>query len=340
MASEGAVMDTWHKLSKTELPQLLEDRLAGYGFVMTEEGWLYQKMLPECGLELKVLLHEGEMFSQLMDNETSTPYALHLVDAAQGAYVGQVRSEYEEALADMARECSVHGSNQEGQLAEILELIRSRYHDEVEYPWEDHDSFVVRHPKTGKWYALFMLVMPKQIGLAGQQPLRVMNLHGTPEEVTALVDGERFLPGYHMNKKTWYTICLDGSVPLRDISDLLERSYKLAAGDGHAEEQARRVLEIVAQIPRGKVATYGQIAELAGMPKRARLVGKIMGQAEKYGTFPCHRVVNSSGRLVPGWAEQGNLLSQEGIVLKDTQHVSLKYYQWEGQMDTGLERNL
>ena len=89
------------------------------------------------------------------------------------------------------------------------------------------------------------------------------------------------------------------------------------------------ILSAVAEIPRGKVATYGQIARLIGRERNARLVGQVLSQAELYGDYPCHRVVNHAGRLVPGWTEQGFLLQQEGISLKDETHVDMKKYQWE-----------
>ena len=90
------------------------------------------------------------------------------------------------------------------------------------------------------------------------------------------------------------------------------------------------ILSVVAEIPEGKVATYGQIARLIGRDKNARLIGKVLGLAEKYGEYPCHRVVNHAGRLVPGWPDQGVLLQQEGVELKDSRHVDLKQYQWDG----------
>ena len=68
------------------------------------------------------------------------------------------------------------------------------------------------------------------------------------------------------------------------------------------------ILSVVEEIPLGKVATYGQIARLIGREKNARLVGRVLGMAEYYGSYPCHRVVNHAGRLVPGWHEQGLLL--------------------------------
>ena len=93
------------------------------------------------------------------------------------------------------------------------------------------------------------------------------------------------------------------------------------------------VLEVVGEIPSGKVATYGQIASLIGRPKNARLVGKILSQVETYGDYPCHRVVNVSGRLVPGWFEQKELLEAERIILKSPTNVSLKKYQWNPEED-------
>ena len=90
------------------------------------------------------------------------------------------------------------------------------------------------------------------------------------------------------------------------------------------------ILSVVAEIPEGKVATYGQITRLIGRDKNARLIGKVLGMAEKYGEYPCHRVVNHAGRLVPGWPDQGVLLQQEGVELKDSRHVDLKQYQWDG----------
>lgn len=96
------------------------------------------------------------------------------------------------------------------------------------------------------------------------------------------------------------------------------------------EKLIYEILSVVDEIPRGKVATYGQIASLIGKERNARLVGKVLGMAQNYGEYPCHRVVNHAGRLVPGWTEQRFLLQQEGVELKDSRHVNLKQYQWDG----------
>lgn len=95
------------------------------------------------------------------------------------------------------------------------------------------------------------------------------------------------------------------------------------------EDLIYEILSVVDEIPEGRVATYGQIAKLIGRDKNSRLVGKVLSMAEYYGEYLCHRVVNSAGRLVPGWGAQRLLLEEEGVVLKNKTHVNLKKYQWD-----------
>lgn len=99
------------------------------------------------------------------------------------------------------------------------------------------------------------------------------------------------------------------------------------------EDLVYEVLSVVDEIPEGKVATYGQIAKLIDRPRNARLVGKILSRASFYGDYPCHRVVNHAGRLVPGWEEQRDRLEGEGVVMKDSSHVDIKASQWDIDTD-------
>lgn len=87
------------------------------------------------------------------------------------------------------------------------------------------------------------------------------------------------------------------------------------------------VYSVVAAIPSGKVMSYGQISDIVDAPGHARLVGHVLSGAPSI--YPCHRVVNSVGRTVPGWPEQRMLLEKEGVGFKPNGHVDMKKYRWE-----------
>ncbi len=95
------------------------------------------------------------------------------------------------------------------------------------------------------------------------------------------------------------------------------------------ESAKQEVWQIVNSIPEGKVATYGQVARLAGMPAKSRLVGKILSQLPKGTKLPWHRVINSAGKITnPNAKVQTERLKEEGITPINGK-VSLKTYQWE-----------
>lgn len=89
------------------------------------------------------------------------------------------------------------------------------------------------------------------------------------------------------------------------------------------------VLNIVTQIPYGKVTTYGHIAALAGWPSHARMVGRTLRYSPCAVGLPCHRVVNKEGRTAPGWSRQRTLLEAEGVTFKPNGHVDMQRHLWE-----------
>lgn len=96
------------------------------------------------------------------------------------------------------------------------------------------------------------------------------------------------------------------------------------------QKMKAEVYNIVGQIPRGKVLTYGDIAILTGFPRLSRMVGHILASVPSTLRLPCHRVVNANGRLAPHWPGQQKLLEAEGVrVIKcnnGTAKIPLKKY--------------
>ena len=133
------------------------------------------------------------------------------------------------------------------------------------------------------------------------------------------------IPGWHQNKDHWNTIILDGTVPEQEIQRMIAESYDLVT-----DSPTRRIYEAVKKIPRGKVATYGQVAEMAGNKKMARGVGNALHKKPDPEKIPCYRVVNAKGELAGEFAfggegAQARLLQADGIAVADGR-VALKIY--------------
>lgn len=88
------------------------------------------------------------------------------------------------------------------------------------------------------------------------------------------------------------------------------------------------VYSVVGEIPAGNVMTYKQIANLIGYVQHSRMVGQALSSVPPELCLPCHRVVNSCGRLVPEWTEQRDLLEAEGVLFKSNGCVDMKRNQW------------
>lgn len=131
--------------------------------------------------------------------------------------------------------------------------------------------------------------------------------------------------GYHQNKEHWNTIILDGTIPDKDIRRMIAESYDLIT-----DSPSRRIYEAVKKIPKGQVATYGQVARLAGNPGMARVVGNALHRNPDPDTVPCYRVVNAKGELSGEFAfggpgAQAKLLEADGIEVTNGR-VDLKRY--------------
>ena len=87
------------------------------------------------------------------------------------------------------------------------------------------------------------------------------------------------------------------------------------------------VYDLVCRIPSGRVASYGQLAWMLHAPRYSRLVGRALRYCPDRG-IPCHRVVDSRGRLAPGWVEQRQLLELEGVLFEKSGCVNMKRYLW------------
>ena len=210
------------------------EKLLAYGFHKESGAYAYQTILPESRFELTVsITPTGEVSAVLVDPALQEEYTLHRVPGATGAFVGAVRDAYEKKLLDIAEACTERDVFKTANARAVIQYISKKYGDEPEYLWDRFpDNAVFRIPANQKWYAALLRVSGAKLNLPTDAMTDILDLKAEPEALAELVDGKRYLPGYHMNKKHWFTIPLEGPVPLTEICERIDASYAITMKRG------------------------------------------------------------------------------------------------------------
>ncbi|MCD8306666.1 MAG: MmcQ/YjbR family DNA-binding protein [Clostridia bacterium] len=207
------------------------DKLLASGFAYDKDAGTYTAQVPVSGGDFTFIIRispDGVISTEVMDAEANAPYLPYRVKDAAGAFTGSINEECQKIAQCIADKCfSKPGLGD--QLDQICAYIRSKYGAELEYLWEKYpDTAVWRRPDTGKWFGIIMEVQAAKLGINSQREMLCMNVH-VPEDIASSADRKTVFPAYHMNKKHWITLILDGRMPIEDIREMIDISYSLAA---------------------------------------------------------------------------------------------------------------
>ena len=112
------------------------------------------------------------------------------------------------------------------------------------------------------------------------------------------------------------------------------KSKRPGTGSLQSDEAIAAICDVVRRIPKGWVATYGQVAAMAGLPRRARLVGRVLRRLDPATDIPWHRVVNAKGEISYALSRNGGdtlqrrLLEEEGVEFNERGHFDLERFRW------------
>lgn len=203
-------------------------KLVPFGFKEEQGSYIYHADLI-CGqMKLTVKITDEKIYTTVIDNATDDEYVLHLVREAVGSFVGKVREEYDSVLNSIAEMCFDTEVFKSDYAKRLIEYVRNTYGDELEFLWQKFpDNAIWRRKDINKWYAALLTVSKEKLSFKGYELIEIIDLRGTSEEIEEIVDNVRYFPGYHMNKKHWYTIVLDGSVSFEEICERIDKSYIL-----------------------------------------------------------------------------------------------------------------
>ena len=205
-------------------------KLEEFGFELKDNSYYYHTSLLKNQFKMSVKISlDNSIFTEIIDTETNEAYVLHLLEIKRSGYSEKVYKAYSEILAKIQKECFEDEIFKANYTKEIITYVKNKYEDKLEFLWEKSPkNAVVRKKSTNKWYAVILTVSKRKLNLDSDEIIEVINLHNTVEEIKKLIDNKKYFPAYHMNKKYWCTICLDGTVELKEIYKLIDISYELA----------------------------------------------------------------------------------------------------------------
>lgn len=206
------------------------EKALSFGFVNADGSYVYQADFVDGQMKLTVTIDPNrKIYTNVIDNSSGDEYVLHRVAGATGSFVGRVKTEYETILEEISAKCFDPEVFKSEQAKAVIAYVNDTYGDDLEYLWQRFpDNAVVRRKDNQKWYAAILTVSRRKLGLDSDEFVEVLDLRIKPEELESTVDHIKYFPGYHMNKKHWFTICLDGTVSTEDIFARIDNSYDLA----------------------------------------------------------------------------------------------------------------
>lgn len=111
---------------------------------------------------------------------------------------------------------------------DIFDYVKKEYGTEPEYLWiKTPENAVLRNERNRKWYGVILSVSRDKLGLSGNEVIDILDLKCDPLMIDMLRQEKGFLPAYHMNKKSWLAVLLDGTVEAKRIFNLIDFSYEL-----------------------------------------------------------------------------------------------------------------
>ena len=209
------------------MKKLNREKLLNGGFSFDGKNFIRRQKILD--MTLTIIIDAGGSVTSKIFDEDGELYALHMVDGASGKFVGAVKAEYERVMNEIAVQCFDNEPFQSAQALRLIDYARVHFDDAPEFLWAKYPNYaVLRRKDNRKWYAAIMRVPKKHLNLGGDEELEIVNVRVKPDELDRLVDNEKYLRGWHMNKRTWLTMRLDDCLADEELCARLEQSYRLA----------------------------------------------------------------------------------------------------------------
>lgn len=216
------------------------ERLLPFGFTVTDGLYTYREVFFDGQFELLVQVDEGgKSRVAVLDVEMGEEYMAVHVTAPLGAFVSQVKEASISILQKVATACFCALPFAQEQANRLSQFIQQEWADQADYPFANYPQTAsFRHPANGKWYALITRVKRSYFGDSSDtSQVEILNLKVDREEMAELLSLPGVYPAYHMSKKTWVSLLLDGSIADQTLFDLVKKSRSMVGPKTYRSEE-------------------------------------------------------------------------------------------------------
>lgn len=216
-----------HDISKTfNRFKYKKDKLLKFGFKESNNKYILDKISTNKAFTFHIEIEDKTILSTVIDNSIQDEYLPFYIENLNGEYVGSIRDEYNLLIKTILSTC-YEKDYKNKTLKKVISYVDKTYDAKPEYLWEDSpNTFVFKH-KGAKWFAIIMDVTYKKVGINSNEIVNVMNIKVPTEDIENLLKEPGIVPAYHMNKKHWISILLDGSIDINRIIELIDISFNL-----------------------------------------------------------------------------------------------------------------
>lgn len=202
-------------------------KLKKYGFAKSDGFWIYEKLFMKDDFKAVVKVdNQGKVNGEVFDVASGDVYLPLRIENGVEGYSNKVRAEYEKILREIKNTCFSENNFVSEQANRLVNFIANRYGDKPDFPWKKYNEYgVFRNSASNKWYALIMNIDANKLADKKEGRFDVVNIKIDENKIPLLLKKDGFYPAYHMNKKNWITLILDGTIKDEDLFELLNESY-------------------------------------------------------------------------------------------------------------------
>ena len=204
-------------------------KLLEYGFTLKNNHYVLEQEINDNHFKVQIEISNTSQTSKIIDLSTDEEHILMDIKHASGDFIGKIKEEYETILNDIITKCTTPNIFKSKQAKEIIKYIKEKYNDDLEYLWKKFPNNAIWRNKTNhKWYGALLVLPENKLGIDSDQIIEIIDLRYQKDKIKEIIDNQKIFAGYHMNKNSWITIKLDGSMDNKEIFKLIDNSYQLS----------------------------------------------------------------------------------------------------------------